>query len=541
MRFLRPLGQARRSGAAVGLLLLSLLAGVMTLAAPQSHAQASPGATVTADLVLDRAGVLQVNQQVSVPEGHRFQMAVPLRIAVDGGDRQFAVTDIHHTGPGNAQVAEDVFTLSADPGQSTFHYAVHGTVGDARGSQVFRWFGMIDADIAALHATLLSPSYEMGIVSCTLGTPPQSRPCHKVQVEPDGTLYLDQNDLHQGEPLDLTVQIPPGTVPANANIEQSGTAALRVNATVLTAWGVLLAAIAALAGYILWARHQETRAEQETPPPLLHTDKQVQLTSPAGFGPAAVSILLTTTASGTDIAATVLDLAVRGYLRIEPAGDTDWCLTSVHGPDETLLPSEKMVYQSLFPADTTSVRLSELKTPGRLPAETLKKALRRDVIAQGALHGRFATALPLSSGIALLVIGVIATVWLLLRPGHALVGATSVLAGAAALVARPFLPRRTAHGRRLAGQLRSWQRHFDTLDVHRIPAADRAVVFARGLPYTLATGRADHWIRTFRDLNPSAPNQAGLWWFAGFDNDRELHRFAARFPYFNTALVNSCQ
>ncbi|WP_225731701.1 MULTISPECIES: hypothetical protein [unclassified Nocardia] len=51
----------------------------------------------------------------------------------------------------------------------------------------------------------------------------------------------------------------------------------------------------------------------------------------------------------------------------------------------------------------------------------------------------------------------------------------------------------------------------------------------------VVTGRADNWIRGFRDL----PMAAGLYWFGGFDKDRDLRRFATQFPYFITALERS--
>lgn len=52
----------------------------------------------------------------------------------------------------------------------------------------------------------------------------------------------------------------------------------------------------------------------------------------------------------------------------------------------------------------------------------------------------------------------------------------------------------------------------------------------------MISGRADNWIRTFRDMNPAADSQPGLYWFAYYDRDPNLHRFAAQFPFFITAL-----
>jgi hypothetical protein len=129
-----------------------------------------------------------------------------------------------------------------------------------------------------------------------------------------------------------------------------------------------------------------------------------------------------------------------------------------------------------------------------------------------------------------------ATIGLALTSGHALVGVAIALAGVAALLLPRFLPTRTAHGRTLTGQVRALQRGLDALRRDSIPPADQELVFSRALPFTVITGRADNWIRTFRDLDPSADRQPGLYWFGGFDRDRNLHRFAGHFPYFITAV-----
>ncbi|WP_040787998.1 DUF2207 family protein [Nocardia paucivorans] len=518
-------------GGAVALLLA--VVGLFTLGTPDAGAQPA-GVAITVDMKLNRQGVLEVDERVTVPPDGRFQMSLPLRLRIDeNSERRFQVTDIEASGAGTAQVVDDLFTVDAGPGESTFRYAVHNTVNDAEGSQVFRWMGALNADIAEIHASLISPSFEMGIVDCKLGPPGNTRPCAQVRIEADGMLYLEQTNLRKGEAVDLTLQIPPGTVPANADIHSSGGSFFALTGPVFLAFGVLLAAMAALAAYIVRARRPITI---ETIDPLVHADGRTQFASPDGLLPGEAGLLLNEYAAPTDIAATVVDLAVRCYIRIEPIGDSDWRITRINPPDDGLRGYERALYDTLLPAGTEATTLSELRRPGRMPVESLRAAMFADAVERGVLFGTGRRRLPLWLGGGLLVVGIAATIGAAVVSGHVLVGIAIALGGLGVLVAQRFLPSRTGLGRELTAQVHGLRRGLDELRADRVPAADRELVFSRALPYTVVWGRADNWIRAFRDLDPAADNTPGLYWFGGFDRDRDLHRFAGHFPYFITAV-----
>lgn len=529
-------------GGAVGALLITIV-GMLAMGspatAPVAHAQeaVADGITIVADLKLSREGVLEVKEQITVPEGDKFTMTVPLRVpAGEGAERVFEVTDITAEGAGTAKVEGDLFTVRADPGQSSFSYSVNNTVSEQEGTQLFHWVGVMNADIASITASLISPSFEMGIVDCKLGPPNASKPCADVHIEADGVLYLEQTDLNKGDAIDLTLQIPPGTVPANAEIRETGSTAFDITAPVLAAFGVLLVALAALAAYVFRARRQQAEAGTGTIDPVLREDGKAQFTSPDGILPGEAGVLLDESADATDIAATVVDLAVRRYLWIAPISDSDWRITRVNPADDQLRPYEKAVYEALLPGGAEAVTVSELRAPGRVQAGPVRDAMLADAVERGALIDQTRRKLPIWLGIGLLVVGVGATIGLALTSGHALVGVAIALAGVAALLLPRFLPTRTAHGRTLTGQVRALQRGLDALRRDSIPPADQELVFSRALPFTVITGRADNWIRTFRDLDPSADRHPGLYWFGGFDRDRNLHRFAGHFPYFITAV-----
>ncbi|WP_280408935.1 DUF2207 family protein [Nocardia brasiliensis] len=526
-------------GAALGALLLAS-AGLFATA-PAAHPEPAPsGVTITADLKLNRDGVLEVVEQVEVPPDGTFQMSLPLRLQVrDDVERRFKVTDVDTKGAGTATVANDQFTIEAKPGTSTFTYSVHNLVSDAPGSQVFNWIGVVRSDIAAISATLISPSFEMGIVDCKLGPPGNTRACADVKTEVDGVLYLEQTDLHKGDAIDLTLQLPPNTVPSNADVrDDSAAGPFAFTTPVLVAFGVLVLALIGLVAFALRARRQNAAAGtgSQTLDPLLREGERVQFVSPDGVLPGEAGLLLDEHVDPVDIAATVVDLAVRRYIRVQPLSDTDWRITRVNTPDDQLRGYERAVYLALLPDGTDAVTMTELRAPGRVQSGPVRTALLDDAVARGTFADRRRPGLAGWLGGALIVAGVAVTIGLALTAGHALVGVAIALAGIATVLLPKYLPVRTAHGLALSGQIRALQRGLEATRREQVPPIDQETVFSRALPFMVIGSRADNWIRAFRDLNPSADAQPGLYWFGGFERDRNLQRFAGHFPFFITAL-----
>ncbi|MVU79618.1 DUF2207 domain-containing protein [Nocardia sp. ET3-3] len=518
-----------------GAALVALLLAVAGVAAPAAWAQTA-GVDITAEINLGDDGLLRVTETVKVPEGGEFRQVLPLRVQTGAAvQRKFEVTEVSAEGDGEANVANDQFTIAARPGSATFKYTVHNTVSDASGAQVFQWTGVLNTDVASIDATVSSPSFRMGVTKCTIGPPGNPQNCADIHVEPDGFAHLEKTDLHKGDILDVTLQLPPNTVKANADVrDDNAPNAFSLTGPVLAAFGVLLAALAAAAGYVLWAR-RSAPAGSEVLDPLVHAGDHVEFASPDAMLPSTAGLLLDGHADVPDMAATVVDLAVRNYLWVSAVGDSDWRFSRVNPPDAQLTGYERAVYAALLPEGTDSVLLSE--RGGRVDAKAVRAALIDDAVAAGVFVDRTRRGIEFWLGAGLIALGVIAAVVLAVGPQrHALVGAAIALGGVAALLLPRYLPSRTALGRDLTGQVQAMLRGLDAIAPQRIPAGDQELVFSRALPFLVAARRGDQWVRTFRDLDPTADGSPGLYWFGGFEDDRRLHRFGAHFPYFITAV-----
>ncbi|MEC3955664.1 DUF2207 domain-containing protein [Nocardia sp. CDC153] len=518
-----------------GAALVALLLALAGVAAPAAWAQAD-GVDITAEVNLGDDGLLRITETVKVPEGGEFRQVLPLRVQTGAAvQRNFQVTDVSATGDGEAGVANDQFTITARPGSTTVKYTIHNTVSDATGAQVFQWTGVLNTDVASINATISSPSFRMGVTKCTVGPPGNPQDCADIRVEPDGFAHLSKTDLHKGDILDVTLQLPPNTVKANADVrDDNAPGAFSLTGPVFAAFGVLLAALAAAAGYVVWSRRSAPTGT-ETLDPLVRQGDRVQFTSPDGMLPSTAGLLLDGHADVPDMAATVVDLAVRNYLWVSAVGDSDWRFARVNPPDEHLTAYERAVYAALIPEGVDSVLLSQRR--GQIDAKAVRTALIDDAVAAGVFVDRSRRGVEFWLGAGLIVVGVIATVALAFGPQrHALVGAAIALGGVAALLLPRYLPARTALGRELTGQVDAILRGLDALAPQQIPAPDQELVFSRALPFLVAARRGDQWVRTFRDLDPTADGSPGLYWFGGFEGDRRLHRFGAHFPYFITAV-----
>ena len=94
----------------------------------------------------------------------------------------------------------------------------------------------------------------------------------------------------------------------------------------------------------------------------------VQFHPPAGVPPGLVGTILDEQANPIDVSSTVIDLAVRGYLRIEEVEGggmftrTDWNLVRLDPPaGEALLPYERRLLDGIFSTRGDVVALSDLK------------------------------------------------------------------------------------------------------------------------------------------------------------------------------------
>ena len=280
--------------------------------------------------------------------------------------------------------------------------------------------------------------------------------------------------------------------------------------------------------------------------PRLGRSKVVQYQPPEGFTPAEVGTLMDQRVDVRDITSTVIDLAVRGYLTMQPTQTSwlrrnDYRLTLVKPwhTDPALAPHERELLEGLFGREggRTSVEVSDLEQQfyARLPA--IRTALYARLTAAGYLDGNPETVRT-AYQIGAVVVG--AVMWVLLRlfqAMHQLPPVPLALAsGLSALIVGLFglvMPRRTLKGARATEDIRGFLEFLTRTDQDRIRQLNDPGLFERCLPYALAFGVAEQWARAFEGLytHPPAWYHGGAGGFSPSRLGRDLNQASDSFGH----------
>src|SRR5204862_572534 len=228
---------------------------------------------------------------------------------------------------------------------------------------------------------------------------------------------------------------------------------------------------------------------------------------PAKLRPAQLGVLVDESADPRDLVATIVDLAVRGYLTItEHAkqglfGHTDWTLDR-RKPGDDLLPYEKRLFEGLF-KDGDSVLLSSLKGTFQPTLKGAEDLLYKDATGRGWFVADPSRVRTVYAGLGCVTAAVgIGLVFLLGQLlGWGLVGLAVVPAGLALLVMNRAMPARTAAGAALFAQALGFKRYMETAETDRAAFAEKEGLFTAYLPYAVMFASVDKWMRAFAGLD----------------------------------------
>ena len=242
----------------------------------------------------------------------------------------------------------------------------------------------------------------------------------------------------------------------------------------------------------------------------------VEFAPPEGLRPGQVGTLLDERANTLDVTATIVDLAVRGYLRIEEIpktwilGKPDWKLVRLAPPakgEGDLLQYEQALLAKLF-ATGDEVLLSELKNTFAASLREVQEAMYRDVVQRGWFRQRPDTvrARWIAIGVVAVVLSGAATFFLatVLRVG--VLGVPLLVASLMLLLGAGRMPARTAQGTAVVRRIRGFRVVIDKAETHMSRWAEEAGVFTRYLPFAIVFGVTEKWANAFESLGAGQPD-----------------------------------
>jgi uncharacterized membrane protein len=257
----------------------------------------------------------------------------------------------------------------------------------------------------------------------------------------------------------------------------------------------------------------------------------VQYEPPKDLRPAEVGTMTDQCADLRDITSTVIDLAVRGYLRIKPLpksflGKQDYELESLKAwqTESEIRPYENKTLNALFSQVGATIKLSDLN-------EVFYKDLAsiRDAVYKGLVNAGYFDANPAETRNYYLVGGLGTAIGLVLLLQFLNIQQywttlsifiVSILSGIIVALIGQWMPRRTLKGATLLHEISGFAEFLKRADQDRLRRMNDPTLFERGLPYALALNLVNQWSKAFEGIYMQPPA-----WYVGNWNDFSAPRF----------------
>ena len=367
--------------------------------------------------------------------------------------------------------------------------------------------------------------------------------------EPPGTYRFETvGTLIAGQGLTLAAGWPKGLIPPPPVTQRAQDALLR--------WGPLsIPFLVAAALLALWRRHGKEPPIGSVAPQWRPSDE---------LRPGTAGALADQRADMDDVIATILDLAVRGYVRIVevppeiPFGvdpgtlagkilggvagrKQDWELVRLKtGEEAGLREFERLTLDGFFEGATTR-RLSDLKNDfyKRLPG--IRDALYRELVAR-KLFARSPSktrtlwmvlgAIVLAAGLGLGILALAFGYWAVLP--------AMIVSGLLVLLFGWHMPAMTAAGARVRREVEGLEEYIRRAEKQEIEFRDAPErtpeLFSALLPYAVALDVSDLWVRQFDGLLTEPPA-----WYAGSMHGFSSGGFNQSLASFQSAAASTLQ
>ncbi len=243
---------------------------------------------------------------------------------------------------------------------------------------------------------------------------------------------------------------------------------------------------------------------------------------PKDMTPAEVGSLIDDAVNPRDITSTLVDLAVKGYLKIEETeskvllfSHRDYTFHSLKPEDSwsSLEAHEKVILKHMFAGGTTQIKLSDLRNRFYVAIPAIKNNILSELKSKGmysvdpesahayVLAGLLFTAAPF------ILLQVFGTTSLFESPGLLIVAAIVALL-IIFLFAR-IMTAKSAKGVRTKVEILGFQEFINRVDSDRLKRMPPDT-FEKFLPYAMALGIENRWAKAFQGIVQNQPT-----WYVG--------------------------
>jgi uncharacterized membrane protein len=240
----------------------------------------------------------------------------------------------------------------------------------------------------------------------------------------------------------------------------------------------------------------------------------VEYKAPDDLKPAEIGTLIDHRVDGRDITSTIIDLAVRGYLKIIQEKGFLWSkgytlvMLKTFKDDRTLKPYEKKILRSIFGSTSQllEVKLSELENEFYKNLGGIEEKIKDELKPKKYLGNNPVITIVLYAVISAVVFfaGVLVSGFDLWLAG------AFILSSLIVFLFGLVMPKRTMEGTEILSKILGFKEFLQRTEKDKIQRADQQDIFERMLPYAICLGMSAKWAKKFDGLYTQPPQ-----WFAG--------------------------
>jgi len=411
-------------------------------------------------------------------------------------------------------------------------YVVHGaaiaTDGD---TTTIEWplLQGLNLPVATFDATVAVPAL-FTMIDCAAGAPETPGTCtyYGGGTHDSPSPFFHDEGRSAGDVVVAIVRFPTSAVAVNQDLREVWTLDRAFSAEPLPLG--IAAGLLVLGGLALWVAHRRLGSDAgaglpPTPVAEFHPigPGQSEFRVLDGIRPGEVGTLVDERVDPIDVTATLLDLSVRGHLRItemapeSPHAPTDWTFSRLTSSDP-LAAYEHTLLDAVAPVQGDPVKVSNLagsvgSAIGKIQSELYDEVVDRGWFARrpDATRNRWSLIGWVSLGAAVVI-----TVLLAAFTRFGLTGLALVALALGVLFVSQEMPARTASGTAILGGLDALRGSLLTHPVDTLPAGRGLSQLSSILPYAIVVGGKDRWLQAVASADDDAEDDStDLDWYHG--------------------------
>ena len=256
-----------------------------------------------------------------------------------------------------------------------------------------------------------------------------------------------------------------------------------------------------------------------------------QYEPPDNLRPAEVSLIMKQKVQPRDISATLIDLAVRGYIKIREVKikklgifeSNDYELISLRDFNnfkEDLREYERELLRRIFIPKSEREILSSVSGQQTILLSSLENKFYQHFskimkeVYLGISHFKYFTSDPqkvakkwLTTGMAIILISFIL---LILHFSGFILFISLLVSGILLCIFSPFMPKRTEKGAEAYWYILGFKEYINTAEKYRARFYEKENIFEKYLPYAIIFGLVDKWAKAFEGIYKNPPS-----WYEG--------------------------